>query len=83
MDAIPTPSPDHGIPEREFLGNDVAGPGAILNRMSPLQHLISRSSINLLGTPICIGLSNVTGVLDALTEYYQRWTESNRRVTSD
>lgn len=61
----------------------VADPGSILSRMSPFQRLISRGNVKLVGTPVCIGLSNVSGepdqVLNAFTEHHQRWSEARHR----
>lgn len=60
----------------------VQDPDSVLARMGPLKRLMSRGNVKLVGTPVCIGLTNFRGgpepVLAAFEQYYGQWSSRDR-----
>ncbi|MEV0949483.1 STM3941 family protein [Promicromonospora sp. NPDC050249] len=59
----------------------VQDPDSVLARMGPIKRLMSRGNVKLVGTPVCIGLTNLRGgpepVLAAFEEYHGQWLSRN------
>ncbi len=49
----------------------VADNQAVLDRMGPLARLFSRGNIKLVGSPVCIGLNNLSGTPEAIIAAFQ------------
>jgi hypothetical protein len=59
----------------------VQDPDSVLARMGPVKRLLSRANVKLVGTPVCIGLTNLRGgpepVLAAFEQYHRQWSGRN------